>query len=317
MNQELAYWMTLAHLPKLTNRKKNELIIRFFEEGMTIIDFFHSEKSKWSNVFGLSENEIALLKEADNELANYAFLVEDLLHQGYEILPVTAKDYSPILKANLKRISPPVIYIKGNREIMKEKSVAIVGSRKADDISLEFTDNIARQCSKEYKVIVSGFAKGVDKQALDSALKYKGQSIIILPQGITTFSSGFKRYYKQITTGDVLVLSTFHPKAPWSVQFAMARNSIIYGLAEEIFVAESSEKGGTWSGVTDGLGKKRKIYVRKPGENEKNANNLLIQKGAIPVDMEGNPLPDENKYKSQTEIIFPSEPELNPNEKKS
>jgi predicted Rossmann fold nucleotide-binding protein DprA/Smf involved in DNA uptake len=67
----------------------------------------------------------------------------------------------------------------------------------------------------------------------------------------------------------------------------MARNPIIYGLADEIFVAESSEKGGTWSGVIDGLRKGRKIYVRKPEPNEKNANILLIQKGAIAVDYNG------------------------------
>jgi predicted Rossmann fold nucleotide-binding protein DprA/Smf involved in DNA uptake len=84
-----------------------------------------------------------------------------------------------------------------------------------------------------------------------------------------------------------LVLSTFHPKAVWSVGLAMARNPIIYGLADEIFVAESSEKGGTWSGVIDGLRKGRKIYVRIPEPNEKNANILLIQKGAVAVDYNG------------------------------
>jgi len=67
----------------------------------------------------------------------------------------------------------------------------------------------------------------------------------------------------------------------------MALNLIIYGLADEIFVAESSEKGGTWSGVMDGLRKGRKSYVRKPEPDEKNANILLIQKGAIAVDYNG------------------------------
>jgi predicted Rossmann fold nucleotide-binding protein DprA/Smf involved in DNA uptake len=105
-----------------------------------------------------------------------------------------------------------------------------------------------------------------------------------------TFTSGFKNYYKQIIDGDVLVLSTFPPKACWSAGLAMARNPIIYGLADEIYVAESSEKGGTWSGVIDGLRKGRKIYVRKPETTEKNANNILIQKGAVPVDFNGNEL---------------------------
>ena len=196
--------------------------------------------------------------------------------------------YSKTLKNNLKAsYCPPLLYIKGSKQILQEQSIAIVGSREAGSKSLEFTDNIAKSATKDYKVIVSSFAKGVDKQALDSAIKYIGRSIIVLPQGITTFSSGYKTYYKQIVEGDVLVLSTFHPKAPWSAGLAMARNPIIYGLADEIFVAESNDNGGTWSGVVDGLKKGRKIYVRQPDSNEKSANKLLIQMGSVPVDFNG------------------------------
>ena len=310
MKEELSYWLALAHLPKLRTKKKNEIIVRLFEEQKTIIDFFHFEPKQWKDNYELSENEILLFQDAIKELSNYAFLVEDLLEQGYSILPITSPEYSPILKKNLGRTyAPPLIYTKGNKAIMSEKSVAIVGSRKADKVSLDFTENVAKTASKDYKVVVSGFAKGVDKQALDSALKYKGQSIIVLPQGIATFNSGFKKYYKQIIDGDVMVLSTFYPKATWSVGLAMARNPIIYGLATEIFVAESSNKGGTWSGVVDGLRKGRKIYVRKPGLNEKNANNLLIQKGAVPVNSKGDILSYEQQVEINKNVV--SEPDIN------
>lgn len=314
MNKELTYWLALAHVPKIQTKKKNEIIVRLFEKGKTIIDFFEFEQSVWENNYKLNQSEIVLFEEAKKELSTYAFMVEDLLEQGYSILPITSQDYSPTLKKNLGRTyAPPVIYTKGNLQIMKEKSIAIVGSRKANDISLEFTDNIAKNASKDYKVVVSGFAKGVDKQALDSAIKYKGQSIIVLPQGIATFQSVFKKYYKQIIDGDVLVLSTFYPKAPWSVQLAMARNPIIYGLASEIYVAESSEKGGTWSGVMDGLRKGRTIYIRKPNSREKNANNILISKGGKAVDNEGNLTSYE--IKEETKSIV-SEPDFNNTEEK-
>ncbi len=314
MNKELTYWLALAHVPKIQTKKKNEIIVRLFEKGKSIIDFFEFEQSGWENDYELNHTEIKLFEEAKKELSTYAFMVEDLLEQGYSILPITSQDYSPTLKKNLGRTyAPPVIYTKGNLQIMKEKSIAIVGSRKANDISLEFTDNVAKNASKDYKVVVSGFAKGVDKQALDSAIKYKGQSIIVLPQGIATFQSGFKKYYKQIIDGDVLVLSTFYPKAPWSVQLAMARNPIIYGLASEIYVAESSEKGGTWSGVMDGLRKGRTIYIRKPNSREKNANNILISKGGKAVDNEGNLTSYE--IKEETKSIV-SEPDFNNTEEK-
>lgn len=313
MNKESAYWIALAHLPRWGHLKINNLIIKFYHENkLSIEDFFQLPENDWKNFYGLEYNEVEDLKRAKSELANNAFMAESLNNEGYELIPITSPEYSRTLKENLKAAhTPALLYVKGNKQILQENSIAIVGSRNAMDKSLEFTDNIARLASREYKVVVSGFAKGVDKQALDSAINYKGQSIIVLPQGIMTFGSGFKKYYKQIVDGDVLVLSTFFSKAPWRAELAMARNPIIYGLASEIYVAESSDKGGTWSGVMDGLRKNRKIYVRKPDLDENNANNLLIQKGAIAVDFNGNPLPDYKHSLNEVNQLRLNEPSVN------
>jgi predicted Rossmann fold nucleotide-binding protein DprA/Smf involved in DNA uptake len=309
MNKEAAYWMALAHeLPAWNfsnkdgwkNEDKMNLIIQFYhDKKMSIEDFFGLSEESWGSDFLLTNKRVMDLKNVKSSLANYAFLAENLQNSGIEAIPVVSAEYSKTLKENLKKSAPTVLYIKGNKQIMAEKSVAIVGSRDASEVALNFTDNIAKRVSKEWKVVVSGFAKGVDKQALDSSIACKGQSIIVLPQGIMTFESGFKTYYKQIIDGDVLVLSTFHPNAGWGKELAMARNPIIYGLAKEIFVAESKPsqnkqgketKGGTWAGVVDGLRKGRTIYVRQPDMSEKNENNLLIQKGAIAVDFNGEVL---------------------------
>jgi DNA processing protein len=290
---EIAYWMALAHVPEWRYEKINTLIIKIVhEEKISLEGFFNSSMVDWAQKFQLSDRDISDLQNTQKELPNYSFLAEDLLEQGYKVIPINSPMYSETLKENLKtKHAPPILYLKGNERIMQENSVAIAGSRDASKMALQFADNIAKLASKEYKVVVSGFAKGVDKQALDSAIKYKGQSIIVLPQGIMTFASGFKRYYKQIVDGDVLILSTFFPKAPWSTQLAMARNPIIFGLAKEIYVAESRAKGGTWAGVIDGLRKRRTIFVRNPEPSEKNANKLLIERGAIPVDFDGCPIP--------------------------
>ncbi len=285
MDNKLTYWVALAHTAKIWTSRKNEIIVHCFKRGQTIADFFDSDD--FLNM-ELKADEINVLRQTKSELPNYAFLVEDLLNQGYSIVPIISNEYSPTLKSNLKYNAPLILYTKGNKQILQKQSIAIVGSRNANDRSLQFTDNVAKKASSEYKVVVSGFAKGVDKQALDSALSYKGQSIIVLPQGITTFASGMKKYYKQIIEGDVLVLSTFHPKSPWSVELAMARNSIIYGLSSEIYAAQSDDKGGTWSGVREGLKKGRRIYVRMPEKGEKCANLTLINMGAEAVDMNGN-----------------------------
>ncbi len=308
--EEASYWIALAHLPRWGHLKINNLIIKFFHENkISIEEFFQLNENTWRDHYQLDEKQVSDLIQAKYELASNAFLAESYFSQGFEIIPINSPEYSKTLKANLKAAhSPSVLYVKGNKKILEEKSIAIVGSRDASETALRFTDNIAKLASKEFKVVVSGFAKGVDKQALDSAIKYMGQSVIVLPQGIMTFSSGFKNYYKQIIDGDVLVLSTFFPKSPWKPELAMARNPIIYGLADKIYVAESAEKGGTWSGVVDGLRKGRQIFVREPESNEKNANNLLIQKGAISVDFNGVEFPKNHDTKNAEQVSFVQEP---------
>lgn len=287
---EAAYWITIAHLPRWGSEKVNKLIVSVLHNNkQTLEEFFNLDTADWKNIYHFNEKEINDLINAKKSLANNSFLAEDLHSQGYEIVTLNSAEYSPTLKANLKaKHSPPILYIKGNKNLLKENSLAIVGSRDATEKSLVFTDNIAKMASEQFKVVVSGFAKGVDKQALDSAIKHIGQSIIVLPQGILTYSAGIKKYYKQIVDGNVLVLSTFHPKSIWSVGLAMARNPIIYGLAKEIFVAQSSNKGGTWEGVKSGLKMGRTIFVREPDSDEKNANYELIKLGATPVDFNGN-----------------------------
>lgn len=307
-NQELTYWVTLALMPKIWTRRKNEIYVKCFEHNpqISVIDLFE-DRSCWDELL-LTDEEKELFSAAYEQLPNNSFMVEDMLSQGYEILPIHCDEYPKILKKNLGKAAPTVIFIKGNKELLNESSIAIVGSRNADKISLQFTYNVAKRISASNGVVVSGFAKGVDRQALDSALAAGGKSIIVLPQGIMTFASGFKQYYKHIIQGHVLVMSSFAPKAPWSKEFAMARNPIIYGMASHIYVAQSDDKGGTWSGVLDGLRKNRAIYVRWPETGEKNANVQLIQKGAMAVDINGNTIkPDAEDLKTEeqkeTEIL--------------
>ncbi|MDE5794110.1 MAG: DNA-processing protein DprA [Muribaculaceae bacterium] len=288
MKNNLTYWVTLMLMRGVTTRRKNEIYSKCFIHSPQIsISELFDNPDVWQEV-GMSDEEQLLFAEAQNELSNNAFLVEDMLSQGYFIIPVDSPEYPKTLKKNLKMGSPTVIFAKGNISLLNESSVAIVGSRNADEASLLFADKIVEKSVQDGLTIVSGFAKGIDREALDSSIKNMGKSIIVLPQGILTFSTGFRQYYRDIAQGNVLVISTFAPKAGWSTGLAMARNSIIYGLAEKIYVAQSDSKGGTWNGVTEGLRAGREIYVRQPQPEEKNANDLLIEKGAIPVDNNGN-----------------------------
>lgn len=290
--KEYPFWIALANISGNTLRPavKSRIIIKCCNDaGQPLSSFFESSEGQMANNYGLSDKEIAAVKDITVKLPNYSFLTEEMISQGYGMIPLFDKAYPKSIKNHLKMNSPVLLYVKGNKDLLKKDCTAVVGSRNAGEISLNFTDNIVRKAVEEGHPVVSGYAKGIDRQAYDSSLKYGGDSIIVLPQGIMTFND-FPKMYKALNEDKILVLSTFYPSARWSVSLAMARNPIIYAIADNIFVAESNDSGGTWAGVTDGLKKGRTIHIRMPAAGEKNANMLLIRSGCVPVSNGGEVL---------------------------
>lgn len=304
--KEYPFWIAFSNIPGriVNSRTKNSVLEYCLSENISLSWFFNSEHTQLEKLFSLSAEQLRAIDSEKAKLPNYSFLVEDMISQGYDLIPKHDPDYPSNLKKNLGESAPILLYIKGNKKLLHKKCTAIVGARNSGEIALDFTDYIAHRAVIYDSPVVSGYAKGVDRQALESALKYKGESIIVLPQGIMTFYS-IRSMYKEIVNGKILVLSVFQSNAPWHKTLAMARNSIIYALADSIYVAESNESGGTWSGVMDGLRKGRIIYVRKPFDTEKNANKLLIQRGCTPYQYpelleEDDKTAQETNYQEQT-----------------
>ncbi|MBN1763230.1 MAG: DNA-protecting protein DprA [Methanomicrobia archaeon] len=294
-------WITMAHLPNWKTASIYGLLVDIgYNHYISFEEFFSRDIATLKEDFALSSKESEDILRAREDLQNNSFLAEELISERVELVPFDSPEYPITLKNNLgTKYAPPLLYAKGNTKLFFENKAAIVGSRNVSDKGAEFTKRIARKCASEDKVVVSGYAKGVDRIALETAIENSGMGIVILPQGIMTFKSGFKKLYKYIIEGRVLVVSTYPPKAGWSVGLAMGRNVYLYGLAEEIYVAESDNKGGTWNGAIDGLGKRRKILVRKATPEEKCANNELIARGAIAVDDFGNIAKESRIYKGE------------------
>lgn len=297
IQQELTYWYAYDGIPGTVINRERKIGIyseyyrthnsdELMANGVraSLIDFYEDTEYQAGH---LTEIEVQALNESKAVMANASFIVEDLLAQGYDMIPIDSGLYPKTLKKNLGHNSPLLLYVKGNKDLLAQPSTAIVGCRSASQTSLDFTRNIAKKSVFEGKTVISGDARGVDQTGQIAALENGGSCIIVLPQGIATFSSGFRKYYEYIVQGKLLVLSTFPPKATWNAGYAMERNKYIYGLASEIYVAESDSKGGTWEGVQDGLKKNREINVRYPDKTEKNANLKLIDMGACAVDIDG------------------------------
>ena len=119
IKQELTYWVTLSLIPQMWTRRKNEIYVNCYQSNpqISIVELFE-DSTVWDKV-GLDETERQQLQEAKRQLANNSFLVEELMAQGYDILPITHKEYPVLLKKNLKQNAPTVIYTKGNESRYK------------------------------------------------------------------------------------------------------------------------------------------------------------------------------------------------------
>lgn len=149
----------------------------------------------------------------------------------------------------------PRLYYWGNVELFASAtSVAIAGSRNASNEALKFARNVAARLAERGASIVSGYARGIDREANIGALDHGGTTIAVLATGIQEFS--LRPLSTVLAPPDLrnrmLAISQFHPNAIWRARQAMERNATICALADAIVIVESGPERdlhGKWSGT--------------------------------------------------------------------
>lgn len=233
-SDELIFWMLLAHLPGWKYLITNRLVVDILlNKRMLLSEFFCLSTEKRIERFHITEQQEVDIQNALKKISEYKSVLSELEKEGIQIVTLNSPFFPKALKQKLKMASCPLIlYCKGHLNLLNRPASAIVGSRKANAEALEFADLTSRRLTREGQIVVSGYAKGVDQQALKSALESEGSSIIVLPQGLFTFKSELRKFSDQISRGTLLVCSFFPPKAPWSVGLA----THIYALSQDVFV---------------------------------------------------------------------------------
>jgi predicted Rossmann fold nucleotide-binding protein DprA/Smf involved in DNA uptake len=104
-------------------------------------------------------------------------------------------------------------------------------------------------------VLASGAAKGVDETAMLGSLAAGGCAIGVVADSLEKVSA--RPIWRQaLVEGRLLLLSSDTPSARFQVWRAMARNKLIYALADAALVVSSAKgEGGTWAGATEQLQK--------------------------------------------------------------
>ena len=211
--------------------------------------------------------------------AMLGFALERWQRAGLWVLTRSDPEYPARLKQRLGQAAPAILFGCGNRNQLDATSVAVVGSRHADDADLRFADNIGRRAAECGRLVVSGGAAGVDQAAMLGALGAEGTAIGVVADNLLRSATSAK-YRRHLMSGDLALISPFNPEVRFLVGNAMARNKYIYCLAQDAIVVSSTPgNGGTWKGAVENLKRGWVPLWVKQTESPGSGNMSLVDQG--------------------------------------
>jgi DNA processing protein len=150
--------------------------------------------------------------------------------------------WPPLLR--LLRPPPPALWCRGGLPA-SDRSVALVGSRRASAVAIRRTTAIAARLAAEGWTIVSGGALGVDAAAHRGAMLRGGRTIAVLGGGLDRPSPPSNvRLFEEIAASGGCLLSEW-PMAveprPWHFP---RRNRVIAGMARAVLVLAAGSRSG-------------------------------------------------------------------------
>jgi predicted Rossmann fold nucleotide-binding protein DprA/Smf involved in DNA uptake len=197
---------------------------------------------------------------------------------GIWILSKTDVNYPDRLKDRLKENAPPILYGCGNQKLLNTGGVAVVGSRKATEEDLKYANELGKKMANSGKTVISGGARGIDESSMSGAMQTDGTVVGILADSLLRACTS-QRYRQAIVQKNVVLISPYSPETPFNVGNAMARNKLIYCMADQAVVVHSGREGGTWNGALENLKKKWVPLLVKHTVDSLSGNNELVKHG--------------------------------------
>ena len=273
---------------------------------------FPSAKEAIENIEEINRQKVlpALIEKAKKDAEE---IVKKCEKNNITIITQWDDTYPELLK-NIH--SPPaVFYMRGDREVLKETCVSIVGTRRTTRYGREITRQIAAEIASEGITIVSGLAIGIDTFAHRGALDGGGKTIAVLPSAIDKIYPPSNRQLGEKIAEDGAVISEYPPGEEYHKSHFYLRNRIISGLCRWLIVVEAPEKSGALVTAKFALEQNRDIFA-VPGNinsTRSTGTNRLIKEGAIPF-LSTEDFFNETNLQKKSQII--QLPELNEEEKR-
>ncbi|MEX2624719.1 MAG: DNA-processing protein DprA [Acidimicrobiia bacterium] len=231
----------------------------------------------------LTEKQSDTIDQLTDRVGTVLREAEELYLRGVWVTPISSKSYPVILQSRLRTQAPPVLFGVGERSMLERGGIGVVGSRDVSPNGAALATALAGEAVKSGLQVVSGGARGVDQLAMNATYEAGGAVVGVLAGSLFERTRS-PQVLAALDEGNTCLVTQQHPSTGFSPAAAMARNKLIYAIADlTVVVASDMDTGGTWSGATEALSARYGRVAVYRGDGEGPGNRELEKRGASPL----------------------------------
>ncbi len=156
---------------------------------------------------------------------------------------------------------PPLLYLKGRRELLQYPALAIVGSRNATPQGLLNAEVLAETTSNAGLCIISGLALGIDAAAHTGGLRGFASSIAVVGTGLDIVYPARNHALAHRLAKEGALVSEFPLGTPAIGRNFPRRNRIISGMSHGCLVVEAALRSGSLITARQALEQGREVMA--------------------------------------------------------
>lgn len=251
-------WISLCLAPGLGSVGLRRLVDHFGSPNQVL----NASQADLLKVPGIQAKQVAGLL-SPGILRKRGQIELDLLNEkGCMAVCCDDNDYPELLRQTAD--PPPLLFVKGRKELLNSACLAMVGSRASTAYGRRTAFSLAASLSSSL-TIVSGMALGIDAEAHSGALSAGGGTVAVLGCGLdVVYPYQNRRLYEQIGESGLLISEYPLGTTPDGFRFP-ARNRIIAGLSLGVLVVEAAKKSGSLITAQMALDAGREVFA-VPGQ---------------------------------------------------
>lgn len=248
------YWIWLSSLA-IGEKRLKKLLNKYNK----IEEIWNANEKELIEIEGIGEilaNKIAS-NENKQKIEKY---INKMEQENIEAITIDDELYPTKLKNIYDK--PLVLYVKGNKEILNQFSLAVIGCRNCSKYGRDIARNIGYSLAKHNINVISGMAKGVDSYSHIGCMNGCGKTIAVLGSGLDCIypKESINIYNKILETKGAIISEYIIGTKPSKMHFP-ARNRIISGLSNGVIVVEAKEKSGTLITVDFALEQGKDVFT--------------------------------------------------------